>query len=274
MSDADGLRSKSELTQRIVSASILAVLAIGIAWFGGRLFAIVWAILAAAVAYEWGRIVDAERSEHLVLAVGLAALAIVIFGPSVTLVLGSTIAVMAAAAAFASINGGWMALGAAYSMIICVAAIILRGSGSEGVTAILFLFAVVWCTDIGAYFAGRAFGGPKFAPSISPKKTWSGVCGGLFSGVLAGSAVLAVSGYSVRIGHIFLAVLLGVAVVLGDLFESYLKRRFGVKDAGSLIPGHGGFMDRLDGFVFAAAIAAIIGIIRADWSHAAVGLLR
>jgi phosphatidate cytidylyltransferase len=270
----DGLRTKSELSQRVISALVLAILAIGIAWLGGRTFALVWGVLAAAVAFEWGRIVDPARSEHLALAIAIGVLAAVILGLSVTVALGATIAVVAAAAAFATTHAGWMALGGLYAMALFISAVVLRGADGDGIAAILFLFAVVWCTDIGAYFAGRTFGGPKFAPAISPKKTWSGVGGGLVAGTIAGLAVLAAGGYEIRLWHTFLAILLGISVVFGDLFESYIKRRFGVKDAGTLIPGHGGFMDRLDGFIIAAALAAFIGILRADWDHAATGLLR
>jgi len=229
----EGLRGQSELTQRVVSAIVLAIIAIGTAWWGGWPFALVWAGLALAVFAEWLGIVRQGGG-----------------GP------------------------GWLAAGVVYAGLLALATIGLRGAGTLGFVAILYMFAVVWMTDIGAYFAGRRFGGPKFAPKISPKKTWSGVVGGLCAGVAASLAVLAVAGLAVRPAHALLSLALGMAVVFGDLFESFLKRRFGVKDAGSLIPGHGGFLDRLDGFALAVALAGLVGWMRGGAGRLAEGLLQ
>jgi phosphatidate cytidylyltransferase len=151
---------------------------------------------------------------------------------------------------------------------------LLRSDPRLGLVAVLFLFSIVWVADVLAYFTGRAFGGPKLAPRISPKKTWSGMVGGLLGGTAAGLLLLALSGLEVRWIHAVLAALLSVASVLGDLFESAFKRHFAVKDSGHLIPGHGGFMDRLDGFLVAAALAALIGVLHAGLSAAATGLLE
>ena len=227
-----GLRGKSELTQRVISASVMAVAAIAIAWYGSWPFALVWCVLAAAVAYEWGRIVRTG-------------------------------------------NGSvqWLATGIVYAFLLALCTILVRGQGSLGFVAILYMFAVVWMTDIGAYFAGRTFGGPKFAPTISPKKTWSGVIGGLAAGTRCSLAVLKVAGIAIAPAHVILSLVLGITVVFGDLFESFLKRRFGVKDAGSLIPGHGGFLDRLDGFIAAIIVAALVGAMRGGWANVPGGLL-
>lgn len=227
-----GLRGKSELTQRAVSASVMAVAAIAIAWYGSWPFALVWCALAAAVAYEWLRIVR----------------------------LGSG-------------SMAWLAIGVVYAALLALCTILVRGQGTLGFVAILYMFAVVWMTDIGAYFAGRTFGGPKFAPAISPKKTWSGVIGGLLAGTACSLAVLKVAGVPIAPAHVVLSLVLGIAVVFGDLFESFLKRRFGVKDAGSLIPGHGGFLDRLDGFIAAIIVAALVGVLRGGWANVPGGLL-
>jgi len=144
-----------------------------------------------------------------------------------------------------------------------------------GLVAILWMFAVVWLTDIAAYFAGRRFGGPKLWPRVSPKKTWSGFFGGLVAGVAAGGIVVLVAGrfgVAAPVSFAIVVLLSAVASVLsqlGDLGESALKRRFGAKDSGVLIPGHGGVMDRLDGFWAAAALIGLVlaGVqLRQGWA--------
>jgi phosphatidate cytidylyltransferase len=137
----------------------------------------------------------------------------------------------------------------------------------------VFLFAIVWGTDIVAYFLGRMIGGPKLLPRVSPKKTWSGAISGLVAAVLAAVAVAKAAGLSGLSVIALVAAILSCAAQAGDLFESLVKRRFGAKDSSHLIPGHGGLMDRLDGFVFAAAIAALIGVLRGGVAAPARGLL-
>lgn len=222
----------SELQLRIVSAIVLAVLAIGSTWAGGWIFIAVWAVLSLIVVQEW-----------------------------------MTITRIKPGFAF------WGGAGIIYATALFFSVIALRGDSRFGLPAICFLFAIVWASDVFAFFAGRAFGGPKLAPSISPKKTWSGMIGGLAGGVMAGLVLLMLFSLPVKPVHAVLAGVLSLASVGGDLFESAFKRKFNVKDSGRLIPGHGGFMDRLDGFVFAAALAALIGISRAGTESAATGLL-
>ena len=127
-------------------------------------------------------------------------------------------------------------------------------SPARGAGVVLFLLAVVWSSDVGAYVTGRLFGGPRLAPSISPGKTWSGAAGGLASAVLVGAAAAGLGW-----GHVGLVMLaagvLGIAAQIGDLLESAVKRHFGVKDSGRLIPGHGGLLDRLDGLMAASLVA-------------------
>lgn len=221
-----------ELGLRVVSAIVLAVMALGSAWWGGTLFIAVWAALSAFVLAEWLTITRGKP--------GFA---------------------------------GWALAGLVYAGSLFVAMWLLRGDARYGLVAVLFLFAVVWATDVMAYFSGRTFGGPKLAPRISPKKTWSGMVGGVVGGVAAGLALLALAGLSLRGGHVVIAALLSLVSVAGDLFESAFKRHFDVKDSGHLIPGHGGFMDRLDGFLVAAAVAALVGVMRGGPASAATGLL-
>jgi len=168
---------------------------------------------------------------------------------------------------------GWGAAGVAYAGIVLIAPIVLRRDQEFGLVAILFLFAVVWSTDILGYFAGRAIGGPRLAPRISPKKTWSGACSGAFGALAAGIAVVYVAGDTALLPAACVAFVLSIASQAGDLFESAVKRRFGVKDASHLIPGHGGLMDRLDGFITASGAAALVGIMRGGLDASARGLL-
>jgi phosphatidate cytidylyltransferase len=158
--------------------------------------------------------------------------------------------------------------GLVYAGALLLSAIAIRFGMQSGHIAILFLFVVVWTTDIAAYFVGRALGGPKLAPAISPKKTWSGALGGCAAAI--GAAIGFISalgglGSYWRVG--LLALGLSIVSQIGDLFESFVKRRFDAKDSSGLIPGHGGVMDRLDGFVTAAVALALIDAAR-TWSGA------
>ncbi len=156
----------------------------------------------------------------------------------------------------------WQPGGIVYAGLTGISLSSIRGDDSVGLIAMLFVFAVVWSTDILAYFTGRAIGGPKLAPRISPGKTWSGAIGGALSGVVAGVA-LVLSQFSLDDFRLpVLALVLSVASQSGDLFESYIKRRFGVKDSSKLIPGHGGVMDRVDGLVFACFAALLLALMQ------------
>jgi phosphatidate cytidylyltransferase len=149
----------------------------------------------------------------------------------------------------------------------------LRDSPDHGLEAIAILVVVVAATDIGAFVAGRAIGGPKLWPAVSPKKTWAGAIGGLAAGVVGG--VVTASLFDLEIGTALIAVIvvLSVSSQFGDLFESWVKRRFGAKDSGTLVPGHGGLMDRVDGLVFAAVVAVMIGIGHNGLGNPAQGLV-
>jgi phosphatidate cytidylyltransferase len=166
----------------------------------------------------------------------------------------------------------WVAAGILYAAVTAIAPVVLRGSVDFGFVAIVFLFAVVWTTDIAGYVVGRLVGGAKLWPAVSPKKTWSGAIGGIIGAVIAGSAVVHFSGIPVG-AVIVLAAVLSIASQGGDLFESAIKRRFGVKDASHILPGHGGVMDRLDGFIVAALVAALIGLARGGLMQPGRGLL-
>ena len=167
----------------------------------------------------------------------------------------------------------WVAGGIPYAGALALAPIVLRAEDEDGFLAMIFLFAIVWATDIGAYFVGRALGGPKLVPQVSPNKTWAGALGGLIASVVVAVAVAKVAALTALFALAMLAVVLSVFAQGGDLFESFLKRRFHAKDSGRLIPGHGGLMDRLDGFVSASAAAALIGLARGGFEAPGHGLL-
>jgi phosphatidate cytidylyltransferase len=266
----------SELTLRVCSALVLVPLAIGTAYLGGWPFAIFWSIAAVGVFWEWSALVtDKERRSVIVggwIAL-VASLALAAAGRPIGAVIIVALGIIGIAPLAPAQQRGWAAGGVPYAGAIGIAPILLRSDSEVGFVAVMFLFAIVWTTDIAAYFLGRLIGGPKLLPRVSPKKTWSGAIGGLAAAVLAAITVAKLAGLSGLISIAFVAAVLSAVSQAGDLFESQLKRRFGAKDSSHLIPGHGGLMDRLDGFVFAAFVAALIGVLRGGVEAPARGLL-
>ena len=220
--------SANNLILRIVSAVVLAPVAIIAAYLGGWPFAVFWGLAAAAVLWEWMKLVA---------------------GP------------------------GWIAAGIGYAGVMFVAPMVLRADGELGFLAMVLLFAVVWTTDVLGYFAGRAFGGPKLLPAVSPKKTWSGAIAGTLGATIVAVVVARLFGAFNGGAIAAVALVLSVVAQLGDLLESWVKRQFGAKDASHLIPGHGGVMDRLDGFWAAALVGCVIGLLRGGFDAPARGLL-
>lgn len=150
---------------------------------------------------------------------------------------------------------GWLAVGFIYALLPAIALLWMRDRAPQGMELVIWVFIVTWTTDIGAYFAGRAIGGPKLAPTISPNKTWAGLIGGMISAALAGWAWTQY--VMLPTSLVWLAPAFAAAAQGGDLFESWLKRRAGAKDSGSILPGHGGILDRLDGLVVVAVLTAL-----------------
>jgi phosphatidate cytidylyltransferase len=274
--NADKRSSANNLTLRILSALVLAPLALLTSYYGGWPFAVFWGAAAIAVLWEWialvagspyplmfascgGAIVIAgfvawlERPVAALLMVGLGALAAAIFA--------------------APERRLWVAVGVGYAGAMLLAPMFLRADDTYGLAVIVLLFAVVWTTDILGYFAGRIFGGPKLMPAVSPKKTWSGAIAGAFGAIVAALLVVSLFGSFNKFAVAIVALVLSVVSQFGDLVESWIKRKFGAKDSGRLIPGHGGVMDRLDGFWAAAVIGCMIGIIRGGFDGPARGLL-
>lgn len=266
---------RSELKKRVMSSVVLGVAALASAWMGGNLFLVFWALAAFWVWMEWTDIVGAQPRTVLLAVGGISILGMATALYYDAAAIAGVIAIIGAGviAATVSERRGWAAPGVIYAALVLIPAVVLRADPKFGLIAILWLFAAVWAADVAAYFAGRYFGGPLLAPRISPKKTWSGALGGLAGGIIASSIVALAFAVPLRGGLIVAAAVVVIASQVGDLLESYVKRHFGVKDASQLIPGHGGMMDRLDGFLVAAFAALLIGVARAGTGTPAAGLL-
>jgi phosphatidate cytidylyltransferase len=269
------LESTGELGKRIASGIVMAALAVGAVALGGWPFALFWTAAAVGVFWEWS--VMAASSAVVVRVAGIAALLAAALAAGAGQIYPALIALTAGAVAVAAAcprgRRGWGAAGVAYAGVLLIAPIALRRDPELGLFAILFLFAVVWSTDILGYFVGRAIGGVRLAPHVSPSKTWSGACGGALGALACGIALVYVASSTALLPAAGVALVLSIASQAGDLFESAVKRQFGVKDASHVIPGHGGLMDRLDGFIAASGVAALVGIIRGGLDAAARGLL-
>jgi phosphatidate cytidylyltransferase len=271
--DRDGAVSTlgRDVAARVASAVVLALLALAGAWFGGWVATIIVAAAVVVVYAEWIGLTGEAAWPDAVFMLAVAAAAIAAgAGLAIT---GLAIAVIAMAGA--AVTGRvWRLAGVAYAATLGLSLLTLRLTPELGLEAIIVLFAVVWGTDTGAFFAGRLIGGPKLWPRVSPNKTWAGAVGGLAAGVVAGLVAAAIVGVQQSRALFLVAAALAVASQAGDLFESAVKRRFDAKDSGRLIPGHGGLMDRVDGLTFAAALAAVIGSLHEGMTHASTGLVQ
>jgi len=244
------------LQLRIMTGAALIAAAVTALWFGGMAFQ---GLVAAAVLLMWAEWAAMMRLGLAIRRIGLVFLGFCI-ALTVIIPMGEVLIAVAGGAALIGLfagtgqrRAGMLTLaGLLYCGLPALALLWLR-SRPEGLAATLFVLSIVWAADIGAYFIGRTLGGPKLAPRISPGKTWSGAIGGL---VVAMVSALFMSAFYLPSGFggwaLNLASVAGVLAafsILGDLFESGLKRRAGVKDSGHILPGHGGVMDRLDGVV-------------------------
>jgi phosphatidate cytidylyltransferase len=256
-------QGSNNLLIRVIVALVLAPLAVAIAYAGGWLWAVLVTLASIGLYVEWLTIVGASR-ETRVVAAGVITLAISglclatgrIDAAFLALVIG-----LAGVALLSSQRRRWTAAGFLYAAAAEIASVLVRLDQAKGFAALFLILLVVWVTDIGGYFAGRGIGGPKLWPRVSPKKTWAGAVGG-FAASLVVAAGFAALGLGKTGPILLLGAVLSIASQLGDLFESAVKRRFGVKDSSHIIPGHGGLLDRLDGFVAAIVLAAIFGFLR------------
>lgn len=269
--------ARSDLAPRVLSTLVLAPLAVAAAYVGGWLYGAFWLIAAIGIWWEWNALVSGSGNRVLfVLGATALVLAMIIaeLGMARTPMLIVALGALGAGVFARADRHMWAAGGLLYAGAVLLCSIALRRDPQFGFVALIFLFAIVWVTDIVAYFSGRALGGPRLAPPISPHKTWAGAIGGTVGALLAGFAVAELAALGNVVAVTLIALLLSIAAQAGDLFESAVKRRFGVKDASHLIPGHGGFMDRLDGYAAAVAVAAVLGILHAGLDSAAQGLLQ
>jgi phosphatidate cytidylyltransferase len=251
------------LAMRIVAALVLAPLAIGAAYAGGWFWTTLATVGAMGLFIEWLAVTYPERNMRVTVTgvVALALTAPFLAVGRVEAALVVTALGLVAVSFRASEPRVWAVAGFFYAAAAQVASVVVRLDPVEGLTALILVLLVVWGTDIGGYFAGRAIGGPKLWPRVSPKKTWAGAIAG-FAISLIVAICFSVFGYGKALPLLILAAALSIAAQFGDLFESAIKRRFGVKDSSHIIPGHGGVMDRLDGYVAAIVLAAILGVLR------------
>lgn len=249
-------KKKSDLGIRSVTGLALILVALFCVIYGQAPYWILLSVAAMVMTAEWCGLVKAERWRMWLALVGVA-FAMVWLEPHVDVPTSAGLYALVAAALLVGVltRRVTVAAGMLYAGLPTVALAYIHDQ-PDGIDLTLWTLIIVWATDIGAYFAGRTIGGPKLAPSMSPNKTWSGLIGGMVAATAIGFALTTVLHVQVRLAAF--AGLLAVAAQMGDLFESQMKRRAGVKDSGRILPGHGGVMDRLDGLVPVACIVALI----------------
>ena len=271
---AAGQPDSRNLAMRIAAAAVLIPLAVAIAYAGGWLWAALVTLAAVGLFVEWLAIVGLAGATCVTVP-GVAALAVAGICFAIGRLDAALIVLAVGFVAVVSIapeRRGWAAAGFLYAAAAEIASVLVRLDPIKGFAALMFVLLIVWVTDSGGYFAGRGIGGPKLWPRVSPKKTWAGAAGGF-----AASLAVAVGFAAFDLGRVgpllMLSGALSVASQLGDLLESAVKRRFGVKDSSHIIPGHGGLMDRLDGFVAAVVVAALFGLLRGGADGVGRGLM-
>lgn len=272
------LHISRNLMQRIIAALALLPPVLFAVVEGGLWLSLLLLLAAAIMAYEWNTIT--RQKLRLLLTVLLASLSSIAITAgfllssvdkdqssliALVIVFGLAVSMLVAVIEAPKNPGGlcrpnsfrWALAGFPYVLLAVVSIAWLRSLDEHGLL-LIWLFFIVWATDVGGYFAGKGIGGPKLAPRISPKKTWSGFLGGMVLAMIVSSIFSMIFSWG-PIGPLAAAAaVLAMVSQVGDLFESYVKRRFGVKDSGGVIPGHGGILDRVDGLIFAAPVAAII----------------
>ncbi len=261
---------RQELATRIVVGLALVGFALAILWAGGFAFWLITTIIGIVMLNEWSNLAGANaattRMMQFTLSVPLAIMCPLAAGPQFF-----ALGLIAAAAVFTlvSTKRRVLALGIIYTGLPVLALLLIRKQ-PDGLLFAIWAMALVWMCDIGAFFVGRAFGGPRLAPMISPNKTWAGFVGGIIAAGAFGAILH--FGWGLPLRLTLATPLLAVVAQAGDLYESWLKRQAGVKDSGTILPGHGGLMDRLDGLMPVAPIAAFL-VMLPEIRHMASGLL-
>jgi phosphatidate cytidylyltransferase len=251
------------LLLRVLAAVVLVPLVLGCAYLGGVLWGALVTLALIGLFLEWLMVVGVlgQRRVAMAGAIALAVAGACLVLARIELALLAAAIGLVAVGALASQSRLWAVAGFLYAVSPLFAAILLRADQQLGFAALIFVLLVVWATDVGGYFFGRGIGGPKLWPRVSPNKTWAGAVGGFAASLMVASG-FAAFGFGKTSPMLLLGAALSIASQLGDLFESAVKRHFGVKDSSHIIPGHGGLMDRLDGFVAAIVLAAIFGLLR------------
>ncbi len=268
----------SNLGLRVASAAVMVPAALAAVWFGGWAYLVLVSVGVTLLSFEWGSMSAKASPVRVSVLVMVAVLAGVFLMHHDRYVLAWA-AVAVGAVAAAMLAGGAIerradaGLGVLYIAPAALALVWLRDSNEtlshQGAWWTLMLFAATWMADIGAFAVGSALKGPKLWPRFSPNKTWSGFVGGLGAATAVGASMAAFSQFQLNTWAAgLIGLLVGLATMGGDLWESALKRRFGVKDSGDLIPGHGGLLDRVDGLMFAAVAMAIARLANHwGWGH-------
>ena len=259
----------SNLTLRILSALVMAPVVLAAAYAGGGYFLVLVGLVVYLLGLEWASISTGRMFGFYpaVVCAGLVgSVALVGFGrPDTAFMALAATAVIVSMCSAPDGRRGWSVFGVIFVGLSFVSLFLMRADPQLGRNFIFWLFAVVWSSDTGAYIFGRAIGGPKLAPNISPKKTWAGFYGGLLSSALAGACCAVIFEGSSIIGLAILSAVIGFTAQIGDLLESWFKRRFSVKDSGNIIPGHGGLFDRVDGLMAATLMCAAVWGLEKDW---------
>ncbi len=253
------------LRRRVVSALVLAPPVAAAVYFGMPYFELVVALAAVQMAREWERLCSEGGGQARITSV-MAGAAVVTLAiargigilPAVAAALLSALIVYGTGRRLRVALPAWLAGGMLAIAIPCISFLWLRFEAPAGRTLTLWLLVAVWATDIGAYAAGRTIGGPRLWPRVSPRKTWAGLLGGMASAAAVSMLTAAWLGQDSPWVAGAAGILIGGAAQLGDLAESALKRHFGVKDSGRLIPGHGGLLDRVDGLIATVPAVAVL----------------
>jgi phosphatidate cytidylyltransferase len=254
----------SNLKLRLVSGIAFAALAFALTYAGPIPFAVLVLVCALVISWEWGRLVRGVAFDLGFFVHAGAVAAGIVLAAAGYAALGLAALVIAAiilVPLYMGRGARLSALGVFYVGLPAIALLWMRGDEPYGFVAVLFIFAVVWGSDTAAYAAGRTIGGPKLWPRVSPNKTWAGFIGALAAGAASGAIFAALVGDADAVRLVLLGIGLAAVAQAGDLAESALKRLFQLKDASDLIPGHGGFMDRMDSLVAAATAAALLALL-------------